>query len=55
MIHEKRFYLKIRKAKVRWGCACCVPDAAKLDKVRIGKKREKEFFTKLIRQELNGE
>lgn len=25
MIHEKSFHLKVRKAKVRWGCACCQP------------------------------
>lgn len=55
MIHEKSFYLKIRKAKTNWDCTCCVPDAIKSDKIRIGKKKEKEFFTKFIRQELNEE
>ena len=55
MIHAKRFYLKIRKAKTNWGCPCCVPVVLINDKVNTGKKKEKEFFTKLIRQELSEE
>jgi hypothetical protein len=62
MIREKRFYLKIRKQGVRWGCPCCSGpvgrDAKKkrargqvTDRIRSGKLRENRIFAFLVDSE----
>lgn len=44
MIHEKRFYLKVRKANTNWGCSCCQPVGRDLTT-----KRARKILAKVIR------
>ena len=43
MVSEKKFYLKIRKDGLRWGCSCCQPCGRQLRRT-AGHRRIKQFI-----------